>query len=82
MNGNNIIAQYMGYSLGFVKKMASNYNLFSPQFEIEIYTTDLKPYKHVMVDTDILRCKLSDGGNSFYSWNPLDVKGNILVFKY
>lgn len=80
MSENYIIAQYMGYSLGFVKKMASNYSLFNPKFEIEVYSKDLKPYKHVITSVDILRCKIVSGENAFYSWNPLDGKENIMIF--
>lgn len=82
MNGDYVIAQYMGYAPGFIKKTAFNYNLFSPKFEIEIYSNDLNPYKHVIPKTDILRCKIANKGKCFYSWNPLDSKENILIFNF
>lgn len=82
MNGDYVIAQYMGYAPGFIKKTAYNYNLFCPKFEIEIYSNDLNPYKHVIPKTDILRCKIANKGKCFYSWNPLDSKENILIFNF
>ena len=81
INDTNILAQYMGYEPGFVSK-ASNYKLYNPKFEIEIYSLNLTPFKHIVSKSDILRCKINEKGNYFYSWNPLDNKENILQFKY
>lgn len=81
MNDSNILAQYMGYEPGFISK-ASNYKLYSPKFEIEIYSLNLIPYKHIVPKTDVLRCKINPNGHCFYSWNPLDAKENLLKFNY
>lgn len=79
MNENNIVAQYMGYEPGFISK-ASSYKFFSPKFEIEIYTTKLMPYAHIVPKSDFLRCKLTSKDHCIYSWNPLEDKENILKF--
>lgn len=84
MNEEHILAQYMGYNPGFIQKMATNYKMFSPKFDIEIYSADMTPFKHIVSSTDILRCKLDRdlNHNSIYSWNPLESKENILKFEY
>lgn len=80
MNERNIVAQYMGYAPGFIKKMATNYNMYAPKFELEVYSTSLIPLKHLTLSTDILRCKTDMAGRKAYTWNPLESKTNILRF--
>ena len=80
MNKKNIVAQYMGYAPGFIKKMATNYNMYAPKFELEIYSTSLVPLKHITLSTDMLRCKTEMCGKKAYTWNPLELKTNIIQF--
>ncbi len=80
MNEKNIVAQYMGYAPGFVKKMATNYNMYAPKFEMEIYTTSLMPLKHITLSMDMGRCKTDISGTKAYTWNPLESKTNIIQF--
>lgn len=82
MNNKNIMGQFMGYAPGFIQKVASNYKMFSPKFELEIYSPNLVPQKHIVLKSDVLRCKLSTNNNIVLSWNPLAPKENILHFKY
>ena len=82
MSDKYIMAQYMGYAPGFVQKIANEYRAFNPKFDIEIYSNQMKPYKHIVPSVDILRCKLDKEKNTIYSWNPMDSKGNILMFDF
>ena len=52
------------------------------KFEIEIYTTKLMPYAHLVPKSDFLRCKLTSKDHCIYSWNPLEDKENILKFHF
>lgn len=79
MNDNYILAQYMGYTPGFISKV-SPFKLFMPKFEIETYTSNLEPYKHLVTDKSILRCKIERHGCSFYSWDVMSTKSNLLRF--
>ena len=81
MNHDYILAQYMGYNPGFISR-AANIKLFAPKYEMEIYSSNLKPYKHVIPKVDILRCKIAKNGRNIYSWNPMDDNSNILKFSY
>lgn len=81
MNKNHILAQYMGYNPGFISRAAS-IKLFAPKYEMEIYSSNLKPYRHVIPKEDILRCKIAKDGRSIYSWDPMDDNSNILKFSY
>lgn len=81
MNNKYILAQFMGYELGFISKMRS-YKDASFKFELEIYNSNLEPIKHITSRKDILRCKLDVSKSSFYSWNLLDSKENILSFDF
>ena len=82
MNNRNIMGQFMGYAPGFVKKIASNYKMYSPKFELEIYSQNLVPIRHFVLKSDVLRCKLSTKDNMVLSWNPLASKENMVHFKY
>lgn len=75
---NFVLGQYMGYKPGFIEKVAGNYSSYSPKFELEVYTKDLKAYQHIQTTTDVLRCKLSKDSNEIYSWNPLASESNIV----
>lgn len=82
MNDMNIMGQFMGYAPGFIKKMASNYNLYSPKFEIELYSHDLTPQKHLVMKSDVLRCKLMPEDKVIFSWCPMESKENIAFHHY
>lgn len=81
MNKDYVLAQYMGYNPGFISRAAS-IKLFAPKYEMEIYSSNLKPYKHVIPKVDILRCKIAKNRRNIYSWNPMDDNANILKFSY
>lgn len=81
MNDDYILAQYMGYNPGFVSKVAP-FKRFNPKFDVEIYASDLAPCKHIVTGSNILRCKLAREGRSFYSWDVMSDKSNLLRFTF
>lgn len=81
MNDKYIMAQYMGYKPSFVPKVA-NIKMFNPQFELEIYKSDMSPYKHIVPKSDILRCKLAKHGAKILSWDYMKPNGNIMLFNF
>lgn len=82
MDGDNIIAEYMGYEISLLSRFTKpELPLADLRFYIEQYDSRLNPKAFLAPVSDIFRVKLNSKDKSVYTWNPLDKDEHLLKIK-